>query len=176
MLPNKPLNNIISRNLSSIIPDHLIQFLIDPLDFSKKPSKMIDAIKKWCYKKNYWQRCYKSFFTNSSLWMTLLKLIWMVLTLLLMQMMLLSIFSKSDLNKLLDKHALFKTTKYSKTKHEWYETKPWITPRLANSIRNRHKLYKSFCKEKDPKTKEYFEKQFKSSCNLVESSFIFRRP
>ena len=31
---NKPLHNIISGNLSSIISDHLIQFLIEPLDFS----------------------------------------------------------------------------------------------------------------------------------------------
>ena len=39
---NKPLNNIISGNLSSIISDHLIQFLIEPLDFLKKSSKMIN--------------------------------------------------------------------------------------------------------------------------------------
>ena len=31
---NKPLSNIISRNLSSIISDHLIQFLIEPIDIS----------------------------------------------------------------------------------------------------------------------------------------------
>ena len=55
---------------------------------------------------------------------------------------------------LLDEHAPYKTIKYSKT---CYETKPWITPCLANSIRNKHKLYKSFCKEKDPKSKEYYE-------------------
>ena len=39
---NKPLNNIISGNLSSIIYDHLIQFLIEPLDFSEKSLKMIN--------------------------------------------------------------------------------------------------------------------------------------
>ena len=33
---NKPLNNIISGNLSRIISDHLIQFLIEPLDSLKK--------------------------------------------------------------------------------------------------------------------------------------------
>ena len=32
---NKPLNNIISGKLSSINSDHLIQFLIEPLDFQK---------------------------------------------------------------------------------------------------------------------------------------------
>ena len=69
-------------------------------------------------------------------------------------------------NKRLDKHAPYKTIKYSKTR---YETKPWITRGLANSIRNKHKLHKSFCKEKDPQTKEYYEKQFKSYCNHISS-------
>ena len=50
-----------------------------------------------------------------------------------------------------------------------YETKPWITPGLANSIRNKNKLYKRFCKEKNPKTKEYYEKQFKSYRNHISS-------
>ena len=69
-------------------------------------------------------------------------------------------------NKRLDKHAPYKTIKYSKTR---YETKPWITRGLANSIRNKHKLHKSFCKEKDPETKEHYEKQFKSYCNHISS-------
>ena len=43
-------------------------------------------------------------------------------------------------NKLLDKHApYYKTIKYSKT---WYETEPWITPGLANSIRNKQIVQK----------------------------------
>ena len=71
-------------------------------------------------------------------------------------------------NKLLDKHAPYKIIKYSKTR---CETKPWITPGLANSIRNKQKLYKSFYKEKDPKTKEYYEKQFKSYRNNISSRF-----
>ena len=79
---NKPLNNIISGNLSSIIFDHLIQFLIEPLDFSGKSSKMINT-----------QRCYK-ILTNSSLRLTFLELIGMVSALLLIQMLPLSIFSK----------------------------------------------------------------------------------
>ena len=33
---NKPLSNIISENLNSTISDHLIQFLIEPSDFSEK--------------------------------------------------------------------------------------------------------------------------------------------
>ena len=75
---NKPLNNIISGNLSSIISDHLIQFLIEPLDFSEKCK---DAIK---------------ILTNSILRLTLLKLIGMIFALLLMQVMHLPIFSKSQ--------------------------------------------------------------------------------
>ena len=75
---NKPLNNIISGNLSSIISDHLIQFLIEPLDFSEKCK---DAIK---------------ILTNSILRLILLKLIGMIFALLLIQMMHLSIFSKSQ--------------------------------------------------------------------------------
>ena len=70
-------------------------------------------------------------------------------------------------NKLLDKHAPYKIIKYSKT---GYETKPWtwITAGLANSIRNTE-IYKSVCKWKDPKTKEYYEKKFKSYCNHISS-------
>ena len=47
-------------------------------------------------------------------------------------------------NKLLDKHAPYKTIKHSKP---LYETKPWITRGLANSIRIKNKLYKNFCKK-----------------------------
>ena len=47
---NKPLDNIISGNLSSINSEHLIQFLIEPIDFSEKSPKMINR-----------QRLYKHF-------------------------------------------------------------------------------------------------------------------
>ena len=48
--------------------------------------------------------------------------------------------SNPTVNKLLDKHApYYKTIKYSKT---WYETEPWITPGLANSIRNKQIVQK----------------------------------
>ena len=77
---NKPLNNVISGNLSSIISDHLIQFLIEPSDFSEKSSKTLNR-----------QRC---ILTNLSLRLNLLKLIGMAFALLLIQMIPLSIFSK----------------------------------------------------------------------------------
>ena len=47
---NKALNDIMSGNLSSIISDHRIQFLIEPSKFTKKLPQMV-----------YRQRCYKSF-------------------------------------------------------------------------------------------------------------------
>ena len=39
---NKSVNNIIFGNLSSIISDHLFQFLIEPSGFSEKSSKIIN--------------------------------------------------------------------------------------------------------------------------------------
>ena len=43
-----------------------------------------------------------------------------------------------------------------------FETKPWITPGLAYSIKIKNKLHKNFCKEKDPHKKENYERQFKT--------------
>ena len=40
---NRAFNNVISGNLSSIISNHLIQFLIEPPDFSEKSSKTING-------------------------------------------------------------------------------------------------------------------------------------
>ena len=79
---NKPPNNIISGNLSSIISDHLFQFLIEPLYFSEKSSKIINR-----------QRCYK-IFDKLKFKTDLVKLIGMVFALILIQMMPLPIVSK----------------------------------------------------------------------------------
>ena len=38
---NKPLNDIMSANLSSIISEHLVQFLIEPSKFKKKSPQMV---------------------------------------------------------------------------------------------------------------------------------------
>ena len=38
---------------------------------------------------------------------------------------------------------------------------------MAYSIKIKNKLYKSFCKEKDPHKKENYERQFKTYCNLI---------
>ena len=150
---NKPLNNIISGNLSNIISDHLIQFSIEPLDFSEKSSKMMNR-----------QRCYKNF-DKLKFKGDFVKVNWDGFCLTSNPNDALAHFLKI-INKLLDKHVPYKTIRYSKPQ---YETKPWITPGLANSIRNKNKLYKRFCKEKNPKTKEYYEKQFKPYRNHISS-------
>ena len=50
-----------------------------------------------------------------------------------------------------------------------FETKPWITPGLANSIKIKNDFCKSFCKEKDPHKKENYERQFKTDHNLIST-------
>ena len=139
---NKPDNNIISEKLSSIISDHLIQFLIEPLDFSEKTSKMINR-----------QRCQKNFDTLKFK-AELVKFNWDGFCTTSTPNDALVHFLKI-VNKLLDKHAPYETIKYSKPR---YETKLWIIPELVNSARNKYKLHKSFCKKKDQKIKEYYEK------------------
>ena len=53
-------------------------------------------------------------------------------------------------NKLLDKHAPYKIIKYSKT---GYETKPWITAGLANSIYKKHRNIQKLLQMKRSKNK-----------------------
>ena len=64
--------------------------------------------------------------------------------------------------KLLDKHAPYKIIKHSKSQ---FETKPWITPGLAYSIQIKNKLYKCFCKDKDPHKKKIMEDNSKHTIN-----------
>ena len=97
----KPLNNIISGNLSSIISDHLIQFLIEPLNFSEKSSKIINR-----------QRCYKNF-DKLKFKTDLVKINWDGFHLNSNPNDALARFLKI-VNKLLDKHAPYKTIIYSK--------------------------------------------------------------
>ena len=118
---NKPPNNIIFGNLSSIISDHLIQLLAEPLDFSEKSSKMIN-------RQRYYKNLDKLKFKTD-----LFKINWDSFCLTSNPNDALAHFLKI-VNKLLDKHAPYETIKYSKPQ---YETKPWITPGLANSIKNK---------------------------------------
>ena len=97
----KPFNNIISGNLSSIISDHLIQFLIEPLDFSEKSSKIINR-----------QRCYKNF-DKLKFKTDLVKINWDGFCLNSNPNDALAHFLKM-VNKLLDKHAPYRIILYSK--------------------------------------------------------------
>ena len=45
---DKPVNNITTGNLCNIISDHLIQFLIEPWNFSDKPAPL--TVKQRCFK------------------------------------------------------------------------------------------------------------------------------
>ena len=42
---------------------------------------------------------------------------------------------------------------------------PWITMAIANSIKSKNKIYKKFCKEKNPQQKEIYGQQFKTYRN-----------
>ena len=46
-----------------------------------------------------------------------------------------------------------------------FTSKPWITTTIANSIKSKNKIYKKFCKEKNPQQKEFYGKQFKTYRN-----------
>ena len=105
---NKPPNDIMSGNLSSIISDHLHQFLIEPSKFTKKSPQIF-----------YRQRRYKNFDKLQSR-ADLIKVNWS------------SFCHDPDPNsavehflkiveKLLDKHAPYKNFKYPKSQ---FETKP----------------------------------------------------
>ena len=59
------------------------------------------------------------------------------------------------INKLLDKHAPYIMSCSS------FTSKPWITTVIANSVKSKNKIYKKFCKEKNPKQREIYGKQLK---------------
>ena len=126
---NKPLNDIMSENLSSIISDHLIPFLIKPSKFTTKLPKMV-----------YRQRCYKNF-GKLQFRADLIKVNWGSFCHDPYPNSALEHFLKI-VEKLLDKHAPYKNIKHPKSQ---FETKPWITPGLAYSIKMKNKLNKSFC-------------------------------
>ena len=82
-----------------------------------------------------------------------------------MQILYLHIFFKI-VGKLLDKHAPYRNIKHPKSQ---FETKPWIAPGLAYPIKIKNKVYKSFCKEKDPHRKENYKRQFKTYHNVIST-------
>ena len=52
-----------------------------------------------------------------------------------------------------------------------FTSKPWITTAIANSIKSENKIYKKFCKEKNPQQKEIYERQFKTYRNHLTTLF-----
>ena len=65
------------------------------------------------------------------------------------------------INKLLDKYAPYVMSKSRSS----FTSKPWITTAIANSIKSKNKVYKKFCKRKNPQQKEICGKQFKTYRN-----------
>ena len=63
------------------------------------------------------------------------------------------------INKLLDKHAPYIVSCSS------FTSKSWITTVIVNSVKSKNKIYKKFCKEKNPQQREIYGKQFKTYRN-----------
>ena len=145
---NKPMLNPTAGNISFVISDHLIQFLIEPSSYNatlEQTSKL--------------QRYYKNFdkakFIND-----LHKISWK------------EDCSNPDSNvalehflqiiyKLLDKHAPYVTSKSRSS----FTSKPWITTAIPNSIKSKNKIYKKCCNEENPQQREIYGKQFKTYRN-----------
>ena len=145
---NKPMLNPTAGNISFVISDHLIQFLIEPSSYNatlEQTSKL--------------QRYYKNFdkakFKND-----LHKISWK------------GHCSNPDSNvalehflqiiyKLLDKHAPYVTSKSRSS----FTYKPWITTAIPNSIKSKNKIYKKCCNEENPQQREIYVKQFKTYRN-----------
>ena len=150
---NKPLNDIMSVDLSSIISDHLIQFLIQPSKSPKKSPQMV-----------YRQICYKNF-DKLQFRVDIIKVEWRSFCHDLNPNSALEHFLKV-VEKLPDKQAPYQNIRHPKSQ---FETTPWITLGLSYSIKIKNKLYKSFCKKRDPHKKENFERHFKIYCNLTST-------
>ena len=138
---------ITSGNLIIDLSEHLVQFLITPNVLENKPNKLIH------------KRCFKKFneelFANDlqkSKWKAILKTDLNDVNFSFNQLIL-------KINELLDIHAPFKffKPKIKKTKHN----KPWIASGITISIKKKNKLYKKFCRAKDPEKKSELHKQYK---------------
>ena len=68
------------------------------------------------------------------------------------------------MNNILDKHALFKNITKYKLK---FRTKPWITPALQKSIKN--KFFKNYIKKKDITQKNELHNNYKIYRNLIST-------
>ena len=126
---NKPMLNITAGNISSVISDHLIQFLIEPSSSNAKLEQTYQL-----------QRCYKNFdkakFKND-----LHKISWKKHCSNPNSNLALEHFLKI-INKLLGKYAPYVMSKSRSS----FTCKPWITTAIANSIKRKNKINKKICK------------------------------
>ena len=145
---NKTMLNVTARNVSSIISDHLIQFLIEPFTTNAKLEQTCKL-----------QICYKNFdeikFKNC-----LQKISWKEHCSNPDSNMALENFLQIK-NKFLDKHSPYVMSKSRSS----FTSKHWITMAIANSIKSKTKIYKTFCKEKNPQQKQICGKQFETYRN-----------
>ena len=128
--------NITAGDISSVISDHLIQFLIEPSSTNSKLEKTCKL-----------QRCYKNFdkrkFKND-----LHKISWKEHCGNPHSNVSLEHFLQI-INKQLDKHPPYIMSKSCSS----FTSKPCITAAIANSIKNKNKIYKNFVKKKKTTTK-----------------------
>ena len=146
----------ISGNLMCSISHHLAQFLIYPKQNAKKCLN-----KKTKYKRNYKKINRDKFEQDLEHinWVEALKVNDKNVDTSLGNF--LQIF-----NSLLEEHAPLKQIikKEIKTK-----SKPWVTTVILTSIRNKNKIYNTFCKAKYQKRKDLLHQQFKNYRNILSN-------
>ena len=69
------------------------------------------------------------------------------------------------LNKILDKHAPLRKLSIQEDK---LRKKPWITPGILTSIKNKNKLYRKYITAKDPSRKNILHNGFKKHQNQID--------
>ena len=143
----------ISGNLTVAISDHLAQFLIIPIEVSKK-SDMFN-----CFKRD------TKNFDKESFILDMLDVNWNELTQTDKNNPNLSFnFFEEKLMKIIDSYMPLKKMTKSELKRK---RKPWITQGILISIKQRDKLYKKFIKAKDIEIKNNYHSQFKNMRNLI---------
>ena len=136
--------------ISSIISDHLIQFLIES---SATNAKLEQTCKL--------QRCYKNF-NKTKFKNDLQKISWKEHCSNPDSNVVLEYFLQI-INKLLGKHAPHVMSKPRSS----FTSKPWITTAIVNSIKGRNKIYKKFCKEKTHNKRKFMKGSLKLTGTIL---------
>ena len=146
----------ITGNISSIISDHLIQFLIEPpatnakLEQTCKLQRYYKNFDKTKFKNDLHKISCKEHCSNPDSNVALEHFLYII-------------------NKLLHKHTPYVMSK----SHSSFTSKPWITTTIANSIKSKNKIYIKFCK-KNPQQKETYGKQSKTYRNHLTTLHHFK--